>query len=82
MDRSAFLLLAYRLKLSFLGQPKISPTRLHDMIMIMSDSRGTTEAEKAYQDTIEDVDLESFMGIWQWITGYGIISGGTITKFR
>ena len=28
--------------------------------MIMSDSMGTTEAEKAYQDTIEDVDLESF----------------------
>ncbi len=52
------------------------------MIMIMSDSRGTTEAEKAYQDTIEDIDLESFVGIWQWITGYGIISRGTITKFR
>ena len=31
--------------------------------MIMSDSRGTTEAEKAYQDTIEDIDLESFMGV-------------------
>ena len=27
MDRSAFLLLAYSLKLSFLGQPKISPTK-------------------------------------------------------
>ena len=33
--------------------------------MIMSDSRGTTEAEKAYQDTIMDVDLESFMGVRQ-----------------
>src|SRR4030043_2227695 len=33
--------------------------------MIMSDSRGTTEAEKAYQDTIEDIDLESFMGVKQ-----------------
>jgi len=31
--------------------------------MIMSDSRGTTEVEKAYQDTIEDIDLESFMSV-------------------
>ncbi|HZV46603.1 MAG TPA: hypothetical protein VFG06_04580 [Thermodesulfovibrionales bacterium] len=29
----------------------------------MSDSRGTTEVEKAYQDTIEDIDLESFMSV-------------------
>jgi hypothetical protein len=27
--------------------------------------QGTTEAEKAYQATIEDVDLESFVGVRQ-----------------
>ena len=31
--------------------------------MIMSDCRGTTEVEKAYQNTIEDVDLGSFVGV-------------------
>jgi hypothetical protein len=31
--------------------------------MIMSDSRGTTEVEKAYQETIMDVDLGSFMSV-------------------